>query len=45
VLDIDVVDAGLAVDDAGAELPPARSGQPPRFGQAERDEQQPGWYT
>ena len=42
MLDVDVVDAGLAVDDAGAELPPARPRDPPHVGPAERDEQQPG---
>jgi hypothetical protein len=40
VLDVDVVDRGLAVGDAVMQLPPARAGYPPHVGQAERDEQQ-----
>ena len=42
VLHVDVVDPGLAVADAGAELRPARAGYPPHVSPAERDEQQPG---
>ncbi len=42
VIGVDAVDPGLAVRDAGPELPPARPGYPPHVGPPERDEQQPG---